>query len=114
MTARYVEQVRGKVLVEGCVDEITESQAGIKNEITTVEQAKRFVDETGVGLIVANLGTEHRATAAERHYHSSRAKEITDAVGKILVLHGTSCLKDEDLAKLPQDGIIKVNIYMKM
>lgn len=111
LTARYVEQVGDKVLVEGCVDEIVESDTGVKNEITTVEQAKRFVSETGADLIVANLGTEHRATTAEKRYHRSRAREIVDAVGKILVLHGTSCLKDNDLAKLPEDGIIKINIY---
>ena len=111
LTAKYVEQVGDKVLVEGCVDEIAESGSGIKNEITTVAQARRFVTETKADLIVANLGTEHRATAEQKQYHGYRAKEISQSLGKILVLHGTSCLKDEDLSHLAADGIVKVNIY---
>jgi len=111
LTAEYVEKMKGRVVIEGCVDEIAESGAAAGSEITTVENAERFLAETGVDLIVANLGTEHRATAAEKRYHSTRAKEISDAVGTILVLHGTSCLKEEDLPKLAADGIIKVNIF---
>ena len=112
MTAAYVKRMGGRVVVEGCVDEIVESGGtSAACEITTVEDAERFVEMTGVDLVVANLGTEHRATAAEKVYNSQRAREISDAVGKILVLHGTSCLKPEELAGLRTDGIIKVNIY---
>jgi len=110
-TAEYVERMGDKVVVEGCVDEIVESGAAAGEEITTVEKAHRFMSETGVDLIVANLGTEHRATLAEKRYRSDRAAEISAALGRILVLHGTSCLKDEDLPKLAEDGIVKVNIY---
>ncbi|MFH1616793.1 MAG: class II fructose-bisphosphate aldolase [Planctomycetota bacterium] len=111
MTAEYVEQLGDKVLVEGCVDEIAEAGTDAKNEITTVEQAEKFVSRTGVDLIVANLGTEHRATTADKHYHGHRAREISKVLGKILVLHGTSCLKNEDLYSLASDGIIKVNVF---
>lgn len=111
LTAKYVEQFGDKVIVEGCVDEISESGSMSDNQITTVEQAKKFVSETGASLIVANLGTEHRATAAQKKYRGDRARQISEELGKILVLHGTSCLKNEELPKLAGDGIIKVNIY---
>lgn len=110
LTADYVEKIRGRVVVEGCVNEIAESGTAA-SEITTVADAERFVSQTGVDLIVANLGTEHRAGAADKRYHSARAKEIAKALGKILVLHGTSCLQEEDLPRLASDGIVKVNIY---
>jgi hypothetical protein len=64
-----------------------------------------------VDLIVPNLGTEHRASARELHYHGDRAREISAAVGKILVLHGTSSLSPDDFIHLKDDGIIKVNLW---
>lgn len=114
LTAAYVEKVGNRVLVEGCVDEIEESGADSQSNITTVDQARQFLEATGAGLIVANLGTEHRATDAQKHYQSQRAQEISQAVGAILVLHGTSCLQDNDLGRLAGDGIIKVNIYTSL
>ncbi|NOZ50033.1 MAG: hypothetical protein GXP37_08320 [Chloroflexi bacterium] len=112
LTAEYVEKMRGRVVVEGAVDEIFESGgSGSKNEPTTVAQARRFLSETGVDIIVPNVGTEHRATADQVRYRSDRAREISAAVGKILCLHGTSSVKPEDLPKLPEDGFLKINIY---
>jgi fructose/tagatose bisphosphate aldolase len=112
LTAQYVAKVKGRVVVEGAVDEIFEyGGTGQKNEPTTVEQARRFLNETGVDIIVPNVGTEHRATADKVVYLSDRAREISGALGKILCLHGTSSIKPEDLHKLPEDGIVKINIY---
>ena len=112
ITAEYVERVRGRVVVEGAVDEIFGSGgAGTKNEPTTVEQAVRFLRETGVDILVPNVGTEHRSTADQVVYRSDRAREISGAVGRILCIHGTSSAKPEDLPRLSEDGFIKVNIY---
>ncbi|MFH0937680.1 MAG: class II fructose-bisphosphate aldolase [Planctomycetota bacterium] len=111
LTARYVEKAKGLVVVEGAADEIFESGSTMKNSVTTVEQAARFVRETGVNLIVPNLGTEHRATQDKVQYASDQAGKIRDAIGSIMVLHGTSSLKMEDLGSLWKDGIIKANIY---
>jgi fructose/tagatose bisphosphate aldolase len=112
ITADYVERVKGKVVVEGAVDEIFESGGeGEKNEHTTVEQAQKFLSQTGVDVIVPNVGTEHRATADQVKYNSARSKEISNAVGKILCLHGTSSVNPDDLPKLPLDGFVKINVY---
>jgi len=112
ITAEYVEKVKGRVIVEGAVDEIFEyGGEGQKNEPTTIEQAKRFMEETGVDIIVPNVGTEHRATADKVKYLSERAREISSAVGRVLCLHGTSSVKPEELYKLPEDGFVKINIY---
>lgn len=111
-TARYVERFHDRTVVEGAVDEIFESGTGEqKNQITTVEQARRFVERTGCDLIVPNLGTEHRASARELRYHGDRARELAAALGKLVVLHGTSSLSPEDFRRLKDDGIIKVNIW---
>lgn len=112
LTAEYVEKVRGRVVVEGAVDEIFEAgSSGEKNEPTTVAQAQRFLRETGVDIIVPNVGTEHRATAGQVNYRAERAREICAAVGPILCLHGTSSVKPADLLRLPRDGFVKINVY---
>lgn len=111
LTAEYVEKVKGRVIVEGCVDEISSSEGGAREKKTTVEEAERFVRETGVDIIVPNVGTEHRSTKAEAHYDSELTRQLSKAVGKILCLHGSSSIKREDLPKLPKDGVIKINLY---
>ena len=112
MTAEYVERVKGQVVVEGAVDEIFEAGGeGEKNEPTTPEQAERFLSNTGVDIIVPNVGTEHRATADQAKYRGDKAREISTSVGKILCLHGTSSVKPEDLPRLPDDGFVKINVY---
>lgn len=112
LTAAYVEKVRGRVVVEGAVDEIFEAgDAGQKSEPTTVAQAQRFLRETGVDILAPNVGTEHRATARKVEYHGERAREISGALGKIMCLHGTSSVHPDRLRQLPSDGFVKINIY---
>ena len=112
MTAEFVDKVRGRLVVEGAVDEIFESGGqGEKNEPTTPDQAIRYLRETGVDIIVPNVGTEHRATADQIVYRSDCAKALSKAVGKIMCLHGTSSVKPEDLPSLPSDGFVKINVY---
>ena len=91
LTAEYVDRIKKRVVVEGAVDEIFEfGNDGEKNEPTTPDQAERFLRETGVDILVPNVGTEHRATADKVNYLSNSAREISLRVGKILCLHGTS------------------------
>jgi len=112
LTAEYVEKVQGRVVVEGAVDELYESGGEqIKNELTTVAQAQRFLAETGVDILVPNVGSEHRSTTQEVEYSSDRAREISAAVGKILCMHGSSSLCLASAAHLPDDGFVKINIY---
>jgi len=109
-TTAFVKKYKNCYVVEGCVDEITESgDGGMK--LTAPDDAKKFLDETGVDLLVVNLGTEHRATAAQLRYRSDVAKAIYKLTGQKLVLHGTSSLSKNDLKLLRHDGIAKVNIW---
>lgn len=112
LTREYVEQVRGRVLVEGAADELPEAgETDHQDGLTTVEQAVRFMAETGVDLIVPNVGTEHRATGDQVVYRRERARELSAAVGRVLCLHGTSSVPPEDLAGLADDGFVKVNVF---
>ncbi len=112
-TADYVRRFSDRVVVEGAVDELKEaSEAGEAFPLTTPEQAERFLRETGCDLIVPNVGTEHRAAdVGKARYRAERARQIAEAVGPNLVLHGTSCMDQAGLGSLPGDGFVKVNIW---
>jgi fructose/tagatose bisphosphate aldolase len=112
----FVAKFRHKFIVEGAVDEIYNYNADnatqeVIDEITDPETAEKYYHETGVDLMVANLGTEHRRTEGTVTYHGKEARMISDLVGRRLVLHGSSSLKEEELENLAGDGIVKVNLW---
>jgi fructose-bisphosphate aldolase class II len=104
-TAAFVEKRGRDIVVEGACDEVSSSN------LTSPERAKRYFVETGADYAVANLGTEHRASGADLQYHGGLAREIRDAIGHRLVLHGASSVPPERLASLYGDGICKVNLW---
>ena len=112
-TKHYVESFGGRVVVEGAVAALKEASEDVEAfGLTTPDEALEFYERTGCDLIVPNVGTEHRASeAGVARYHPERAQEIARALGSVLVLHGTSSLADEELARLPGDGIVKVNVW---
>jgi len=110
-TQRFVEERGGEIFIEGACDEIVNATGEQVGELTTPERADRFLRETGADLIVANLGTEHRASAADLKYHSDVAQRIKAVVGTRMCLHGCSSVPVEELGGLAADGICKGNIW---
>ena len=106
-TASYVEKNNGIILIEGACDEINASA----DNFTTPDVAENYFRETGVDIIVANLGTEHRADAATLQYKDELARKITKRIGGRICLHGTSSVSKSNLTELFHDGIRKVNIW---
>lgn len=112
MTRQFVEEWRETYLVEGAVDELPVSGAPTRtDDLTRPEEAKRFLDETGVDLIVVNVGTEHRATAERARYHADRARAIAEVAGGRMVLHGTSSLGKTSLREVAADGFVRFNLW---
>lgn len=110
-TAAFAEKMRGKILIEGACDEIVDAGGEVQSALTTPEKAKEYTDKTNVDLIVANLGTEHRAGSAALHYFDDMAKKIKERIGAKMVLHGLSSVSLEQVKNLYSDGICKVNIW---
>ena len=110
-TAEFVSRMKGKILIEGACDEIMDAAGDVRNDLTTPEKAKEYLVKTGVDMIVANLGTEHRAAGKELKYHGEAAREIKKLIGPKIVLHGTSSVSNEQIEGLYADGICKVNIW---
>ncbi len=112
-TADYVARFGDRVVVEGAVAALKEARDDVgAYDLTTPEAASRFVNETGCDLVVPNVGTEHRASeAGVARYEAESARAIARAVGRRLVLHGTSCVPRADLRELPDHGFVKVNVW---
>lgn len=117
MTQEYVEKYGNEVLIEGIMEELSvEGNAQGKGDDSYVEKALKYVSRTKVDFLVADLGTEQQSsTAGKCIYRSGRARELTENLGKaMLVIHGTSCLDKKQMSSLSQDGIIRVNMWTRI
>ena len=110
-TADFVAAQGDQLLIEGAADEIVDATGRVRGELTSPERAEEFVARTGVDMVVANLGTEHRASAADLRYVPEAARAISARIGPRLVLHGASSVPAAQLAGLFGDGVCKVNIW---
>ena len=110
-TAEFIDTDGEKIVIEGACDEIVDAVGEQISNLTTPKRAERYLRETGADYIVANLGTEHRASVANLKYHSSLARKISKITGPKLALHGTSSVGADQIRNLFSDGIAKVNIW---
>ncbi len=111
LTSKFVECNAQYIVIEGACDEIVDATGDVRSGLTSPEQAIKYLDQTGVDFIVANLGTEHRASLADLKYHGEQARKISKLTGPKLVLHGTSSVGNDQIRNLYTDGIAKVNIW---
>lgn len=111
LTRDFVLKQGGNIVIEGACDEIVDATGTVKSEMTTAENAEYFCQMTGVDLIVANLGTEHRASASDLQYRGDIARKIKARIGTRIVLHGASSVPGDQIARLIDDGVCKVNLW---
>jgi len=78
---------------------------------TDPEQAKDFVDRTGVDALAIAVGTAHGHYKFKPKLDFDRIAKIASLVSIPLVLHGGSGLSDEDFKTAILRGISKVNIF---
>lgn len=116
----YARSVDPEILVEGELGYIGTSSklldelppgVSLENQ-TTVEDAKRFVSETGVDLFAPAVGNVHGMlkNTPEPKLNIERIQEIREAIGVPLVLHGASGNSPEDLTKAIVAGIAMIHI----
>ena len=77
-----------------------------------MEDAVRFVAETGVDLFSPAVGNIHGMIlgASNPALNISRIKEIAGAIDVPLILHGGSGLKDEEFVAAAQNGMAVIHI----
>ncbi len=117
----YVRQVSMQIgrdiLVEselgfiGKGSDIKESIPEGAGVLTKPEDAKRFVEETGIDLLAPSIGSVHGLIKTGKpHIDSDLAKQIRQVAGVPLVLHGGSGLRDEDFTNAIASGVAIVHI----
>lgn len=79
--------------------------------MTTAQDAKAFVDATGVDLLAPSIGNIHgMVRSGNPRLHPERVREIRQATGVPLVLHGGSGTMDADFTACIKEGIDIVHI----
>ncbi len=120
ITKQCVEYARASgrdVIVEAEIGYIG-SGSNIKDTIpegagvlTTPEEAKKFVEATGIDLLAPSVGSIHGLIKSGKpHINTELVKIIRDDIGIPLVLHGGSGLRDEDFTGGIASGIAIVHI----
>ena len=78
---------------------------------TSPEQARDFVERTGVDALAVAVGTAHGAYKFPPKLDFERITRIREATPVPLVLHGGSGLSDNDFREAVRRGIAKINIF---
>ena len=77
---------------------------------TQPEEAKQFVEATGVDALAIAIGTAHGFYDKEPKLDLERLSEIRKATDATLVLHGGSGVPAESLRQAVDRGICKINL----
>ena len=78
--------------------------------VTSVDEAKKFAEATGVDALAVAIGTAHGNYTVKPQLRIDRLKEIFDAIKTPLVLHGGTGLTADDFRNCIANGIKKINI----
>lgn len=117
LTRDYVKAYGDQVLVEGIMETLNVAGGAVaRHEDDYCARAREYVDKTGVDFFVADLGTEQQAAqAGGARYDKARARQLTEALERrMLVLHGTSCLTNDQVRGLSEDGVVRVNMWTRI
>ncbi len=111
ITRRVVETCAyAGIQVEGELGHVGTTKDDAMDEFTTPEDAKRFVEETGVSCLAVAVGTAHGRYKKPPKLDIDRIKAIRAATNNTaLVLHGGSGVPDEEIRKAVKAGIRKMN-----
>lgn len=88
--------------------------ASVDDCYTNPDQAKQFVDETGVDALAISFGTAHGVYLTKPELDLNRILKIKEKIDIPFVMHGGSGVSDEDFKAAINNGITKVNYYTYM
>jgi fructose-bisphosphate aldolase class II len=112
---RQAVQRAGEMPVEGELGGVggDEDSSGAQETaipMTDPDQARAFVEQTGVASLAIAIGNAHGIYKGEPKLDFDRLAELRDAVPGPLVLHGASGLSDDDLRRAISLGVRKINV----
>ncbi len=109
-TGKVVELCRPAcVSVEGELGHIGSAKDAVMGEFTKVGEAVRYCEQTGVDALAILVGTAHGRYRKAPSLDIRRIRDIREATGIPLVLHGGSGVPDDQIRESIQAGIRKIN-----
>ncbi|MCL6449154.1 MAG: class II fructose-1,6-bisphosphate aldolase [Armatimonadetes bacterium] len=94
--------------ISGTEDEITVAER--EALFTDPEEARFFVEQTGVDSLAVAVGTAHGVYRGEPRLDLERLSKIRELVPVPLVLHGSSGVPDDAIREAIARGVQKINI----
>ena len=82
--------------------------------LTDSQEARRFVEQTGVDSLAVAIGTAHGLYTKKPKIDFERLGEIREVVSVPLVLHGASDVPDEYVRRTIELGVCKVNVATEL
>lgn len=128
-TKDAVEILKGihpSILIEGEIgdigtgSEIHDEAPDLSKGLTTPEEAKQYVDATGIDILAPAVGNMHGMLHSmvqgkvKKRLDLTRIAQIKSATGALLTLHGASGTDDEDLRKAIAAGINIIHINTEL
>lgn len=98
-------------------NEVTEETSEVDKILyTDANDAKEFVENTGVDTLAVAIGTRHGhyAHVKQPELRIDLLEKINEKVDVPLVLHGGSDNKDEEIRKTYEHGVSKINLSTDM
>ncbi len=125
-TAQAIKAINSAILAEGEIGDIgtgseihETAQVDFKN-LTRPEEARQFVEATGIDILAPAVGNMHGMLKsmvqgkAKKHLDIERIAEIKHAAGVFLTLHGGSGTEDEGFRKAIAAGINIIHINTEL
>jgi ketose-bisphosphate aldolase len=121
-----LKSINPDILVEGEIgdigtgSEIHASAPDLSKFLTTPEEAKRFVEATGVDILAPAVGNMHGMLESmvqgqsHKHLDIRRIADIKKASGVFLTLHGGSGTEDADFQRAIAAGINVIHINTEL
>ena len=121
-----LKAIRPSILIEGEIgdigtgSEIHEAMPDPSKGLTTPEEARRFVETTGVDMLAPAVGNLHGMSRSmvrgetNKHLNIERIAEIKKAARVPLTLHGGSGTDDNDFRKAVAAGINIIHINTEL
>jgi ketose-bisphosphate aldolase len=112
--------IEGEIGDIGTGSEIHDVAPDLAKGLTTPEEAKRYVEATGVDILAPAVGNMHGMLQSmvqgktRKHLDIDRINAIKSATGALMTLHGASGTEDGDLRKAIAAGINIVHINTEL
>ena len=118
VTRRVVEAAKAKgIPVEAELGKVGGKEDDLEADADTKtdpQEAKEFVERTGVSSLAIAIGTAHGFYVGTPVLDKARVSDIKNLVSVPLVLHGASGLSEEDVRECVARGMCKVNFATEL